>query len=63
MSFVHDASQVTQGHKEDHMKATYETPTVLQSGEAVRDTLGKGSGTEINGVGLRQSAGSVGFNL
>lgn len=45
------------------MKATYETPTVLRSGEVVRDTLGKGSGTEINGVGLRQSAGSVGFNL
>jgi hypothetical protein len=45
------------------MKSTYEAPAVLKSGDAVRNTLGKGSGTEINGVGLRQSAGSVGFNL
>jgi hypothetical protein len=44
------------------MKKTYATPTLVMSGDVVRDTKGPGIPAP-DGVGNTEAAGSVGFYL
>jgi hypothetical protein len=54
--------QVEGDLKEDCMKTTYATPTMINIGNVVRETLsGKPGGAEAEG--LNPTGGKIGFNL